>query len=145
MSPDEQQKVVDGLTTEFISRWEQNHRRRHLASNEPGGQSTLNEQNVQRVKELAIQLAGLRLPTVSSESSSAVAAASSADTPPAGPLPSVYEEDFLKQFLRANETARRYEDRDAAADVIPIARLFEEAEAKTADHPEDGLEDIVIR
>ncbi|KAG0099608.1 hypothetical protein BGZ93_006850 [Podila epicladia] len=64
------------------------------------------------------------------------------------PDPSVYEQDFINTYTKVNESVKQMEDRellDLASDSMPISQFFEEAEAMAAEHPEDSLEDTVIR
>ncbi|KAG0035719.1 peptide-N4-(N-acetyl-beta- glucosaminyl)asparagine amidase [Podila clonocystis] len=64
------------------------------------------------------------------------------------PDPSIYEQDFVSTYTTVNESVKQMDDRellDLASDLMPISQLFEEAEAMAAEHPEDSIDDTVIR
>ncbi|KAF9392300.1 hypothetical protein CPB97_002450 [Podila verticillata] len=64
------------------------------------------------------------------------------------PDPSIYEQDFVNTYIEVNGSVKQMENRellDLASDSMPISQFFEEAEAMAAEHPEDSIDDMVIR
>ncbi|KAF9937790.1 hypothetical protein BGZ67_000886 [Mortierella alpina] len=100
------------------------------------------------ITQLAAQLSQLLSQTVPAEQHQGEPTTPTADPFAAVPDPSIYEKEFTDVYLNVNASVLRFEDRellDLASDQMPIGKFFEEAEGMAKDHPDDSIDDIVVR
>ncbi|KAF9983470.1 hypothetical protein BGZ75_005063 [Mortierella antarctica] len=102
------------------------------------------------ITQLAAQLSQLLSQTVPAEQEQhqGEPTTPTADPLAAVPDPSIYEKEFTDVYLNVNASVLRFEDRellDLASDQMPIGKFFEEAEGMAKDHPDDSIDDIVVR
>ncbi|KAF9326171.1 peptide-N4-(N-acetyl-beta- glucosaminyl)asparagine amidase [Podila minutissima] len=142
MDKEAQRELAKHLAAQFASI----RRQSTSAASSTSASTTANAANDANISELASRLG--KLMTQTPATSSPVQSQTGANSFESVPDPSIYEQDFVNTYTKVNESVKQMEDRellDLASDSMPISQFFEEAEAMAAEHPEDSIDDTVIR